>query len=72
MRSGERCTICDTGRMRTRTTITRGSSRVRYLVCRSCGATGKEVFQLDDLGRPIYGVIATHSNPVNHDTLEHR
>lgn len=58
MRSGERCS-CNTGRMRTRTTITRGSSRVRYLVCRICGRTGKESLRLDDIGRPVF---ATHSN----------
>lgn len=62
MRSGERCQACELGKMRTRTTITRGSSRVRYLVCTSCKTTGKEVLQLDDIGRPIYVHVAIHSN----------
>lgn len=61
MRSGERCDCCHVGRMRTRTTFTRGSSRVRYLVCTSCDVTGKECLQLDDIGRPIY-LVATRSN----------
>lgn len=62
MRSGERCDLCGIGRMRTRTTITRGSSRVRYLVCVNCGATGKETLRIDDLGRSIIlPVVATHS-----------
>ena len=62
MRSKERCSECNVGKMRTRTTITRGSSRVRYLVCPSCKATGKEVLRLDDLGRPLFSdSVATHS-----------
>lgn len=61
MRSGERCS-CGSGRMRTRTTITRGSSRVRYLVCPACGKTGKESLRLDDIGRAIVSPVATHSN----------
>lgn len=63
MRSGERCEKCHIGKLRTRSTFTRGSSRVRYLVCPSCNATGKEVLQLDDIGRPIYRV-ATPSNAI--------
>jgi hypothetical protein len=59
MRSGERCQSCQVGRMRTRTTITRGSSRVRYLICTSCTQTGKESLRLDDIGRPVF---AMHSN----------
>jgi len=47
--------------MKTRSTFTRGSSRVRYLVCTSCAATGKECLRLDDIGRPIYVAIATPS-----------
>ena len=66
MRSGERCSKCQVGRMRTRTTITRGSSRVRYLVCPSCGSTGKESLRLDDIGRPVFLVIATDSNTNGH------
>lgn len=62
MRSGERCTKCHIGRMKTRTVFTRGSSRVRYLVCRDCKTTGKEVLPIDDLGRAIIVPIATHSN----------
>ncbi len=61
MRSGERCHQCNVGRMRTRTTFTRGSSRVRYLVCPSCNATGKECLRLDDIGRPIFEPFATRS-----------
>lgn len=62
MRSGERCTSCQVGRMRTRTTFTRGSSRVRYLICTSCKATGKETLRLDDIGRPIFLPVAMRSN----------
>ncbi|MCU0710431.1 MAG: hypothetical protein MUC43_00120 [Pirellula sp.] len=48
--------------MRTRSTFTKGASRVRYLVCPSCGATGKEILQIDDLGRTIIlPVVATRS-----------
>jgi hypothetical protein len=61
MRSGERCTQCGVGKMKTRTVFTRGSSRVRYLVCKSCGKTGKESLRLDDIGRPCY-TFATPSN----------
>ena len=69
MRSLERCKSCGVDRMKTRTVITRGSSRVRYLVCRSCGATGKEVLRVDDLGRPIFVDVATPSN-LNHRTID--
>lgn len=72
MRSGDRCEVCNIGRMRTRTTFTRGSSRVRYLVCRHCQATGKECLGLDDIGRPIFEVIATRSNTNRHQTTDQR
>lgn len=65
MRSGERCSKCLVGKMKTRTVFTRGSSRVRYLICRSCKATGKEVLRLDDIGRPIYQQVATDSKTAN-------
>ena len=68
MRSGERCKSCGVGKMKTRTTFTRGSGRVRYLVCPSCGSTGKESFQLDYIGRPIFVCVATRSNTVPHST----
>ena len=71
MRSGERCQQCNVGKMRTRTTFTRGSSRVRYLVCTGCGSTGKESLRLDDIGRPVF-VIATHSNAASIATSEPR
>lgn len=53
--------------MRTRTTFTVGSLRTRYLVCRSCGMTGKESLRLDDIGRPIFGDVAIRSNHVSHE-----
>ena len=62
MRSGERCTKCHIGRMRTRSVFTRGSSRVRYLVCKHCRNTGKEVLRVDDLGRAIIAPVAIASN----------
>ena len=62
MRSGERCEKCHIGRMRTRSVFTRGMSRIRYLVCKDCHHTGKEVMPIDDLGRAIIVPIATHSN----------
>jgi hypothetical protein len=69
MRSGERCQQCHIGKMKTRTTFTRGSSRVRYLVCTSCATTGKECLRLDDLGRPIYLPFAMDSKTVNSNAL---
>lgn len=71
MRSGERCT-CGAGRLRTRTTITRGSSRVRYLICRACGQTGKECLRLDDIGRPVFESVAMRSNGHQQTTIETR
>jgi hypothetical protein len=51
-RSGDRCD-CGIGKFRTRTTFTRGSRRVRYLVCDTCKATAKEIVSVDDIGRTI-------------------
>lgn len=68
MRSGERCDQCGIGRMKTRTVFTRGSSRVRYLVCNSCKATGKEVVPIDDLGRAIVVRVAIPSNQATCNT----
>jgi hypothetical protein len=44
---------------------------VRYLVCNHCNATGKEVLRLDDIGRPIYAAIATHSKTTDPQTNSH-
>lgn len=63
-RSGDRCHNCKSGKLKTRTTLTRGSRRVRYLVCDTCRTTGKEVVSVDDLGRAIVAAagVATRSN----------
>lgn len=54
MRSLDRCPKCSVGTMRIVTTRTNGLSRVRYLKCDSCNATGKETFAVDSLGRPTF------------------
>lgn len=56
MRSGERCDKCGIGKMKTQTTRTQGSFRVRHLKCSNldCDSRGYETFQIDDLRRPIY------------------
>jgi len=51
-RSLDRCE-CQVGRFVTYATRTRGSLRVKYLRCRSCGATSKEIAAVDDLGRTV-------------------
>jgi hypothetical protein len=54
MRLATVCTVCRVGRLRARRTITRGSSRTRYLRCDHCLSTGKEVLRIDvSTGRPI-------------------
>ena len=57
MRSGERCTQCQVGKMHVQTVRTFGSSRTRYLRCTNkelCNHRGKEIVSLDDLSRPVY------------------
>ncbi len=63
-RSGDRCTECLVGKMKTRSVFTRGSRRVRYLICDTCRTTGKEVVAVDDIGRTIVAPVgvATSSN----------
>jgi hypothetical protein len=54
MRLATICNHCHTGRYRAARTITKGSSRIRYLKCSFCGATSKEVLRIDpSTGRPI-------------------
>lgn len=58
MRSGERCTQCNVGKMHVDTVRTTGQLRKRYLQCTNedCRHRGKEVVPIDDLGRPVYAV----------------
>ncbi len=53
MRSGDRCGQCSGGRMRTYCSRTVGMSRIRFLKCSNCDATGQEIVGVDDLGRSI-------------------
>ncbi len=64
-RSGDRCTECLVGKMKTRSVFTRGSRRTRYLICDTCRTTGKEVVAVDDIGRTILTPVgvAIRSNP---------
>lgn len=54
MRHLDPCATCDGGTMRKYATKTKRGNRTRYLKCDGCGANGKEVFRVDDLGRPVF------------------
>lgn len=66
MRSGERCTSCEAGRMKTYCTRTVGSSRIRFLKCSSCDAKGQEACKVDELGRTILD-CTLRSTAVSHN-----
>lgn len=57
-RSGDRCERCDGRLVKYSTRFKREEGiRVRYLKCNRCGSRpddNKEIFFVDDLGRPIF------------------
>lgn len=59
MQNLDRCNECQRGRMRIYKTRTVGSSRTRFLKCDVCGATGKETFKVDHLGRVVISPVVT-------------
>jgi hypothetical protein len=70
-RSGDRCTECLVGKMKTRSVFTRGSRRTRYLVCDTCKATAKEIVSVDDIGRTILTPVGVAIRS-NHDDRQVR
>ena len=62
MRSLGPCPVCQAGRMQTYKTRTVGVTRVRYLKCSACKATGHEQLRVDDLGRTILDVCTRVGN----------
>ena len=67
MRSLDRCDSCNVGRFTTTTSRTEGSRRKRYLKCKSCGATSKEICAIDAVGRVLYSVDTKPSTSGGHN-----
>lgn len=51
MRSLDACPQCQTGRMITYRTVSRGLNRRKYLKCNFCGHTGKESVRINQFGQ---------------------